>query len=236
MQNTAYIASSGYQIAYRRTDGKGPAVLMAMGHKGTMKENTRLPFLTNRMQEKDIPFICFDYAGWGLSGDEEKEWQVDLWAQNIIDLIDQVPDEKVILLGHSMGGFLMLMAAMARPQKVCGLVGMGSGFGSYIQKTGKKTIYNAETDLSIHLDLTEHIPITHIITSRLPIESPIRLIHALHDDICASAAPLSIMENIITNNVHLFLRKDTDHAMRNPADLEPVINALYELHSYKGNT
>ena len=64
--------------------------------------------------------------GCGLSGGEFEAQSLADWRDDVLAMIDRSPPGPVVLVGSSMGGWLMLLAALARPERVAGLVGIAA--------------------------------------------------------------------------------------------------------------
>ena len=80
--------------------------------------------------------LRLDYAGCGSSGGAFAEQTLESWRDDVLHLVDEVTQGPLILAGSSMGGWLMLLAALQRKQRIAGLVGIaaapdftGWGFG-----------------------------------------------------------------------------------------------------------
>jgi len=67
-------------------------------------------------------FVRFDYFGHGVSSGEFRQGTISRWAQDTIQVIDELTDGPQILVGSSMGGWTALHAALARPERIKGLV------------------------------------------------------------------------------------------------------------------
>ena len=68
--------------------------------------------------------ITIDLAGHGHSGFERRKYTMDLFAEDIAAVVREIGVDKVILIGHSMGGSIIVYAAKKLPQSVIGLIGI----------------------------------------------------------------------------------------------------------------
>ena len=59
--------------------------------------------------------VRFDYSGHGASNGRFEDGTIGAWAQDAVAVIDRVADGPLVLVGSSMGGWIMLLAALARP-------------------------------------------------------------------------------------------------------------------------
>ena len=70
--------------------------------------------------------LRFDYSGCGRSAGEFEAQSLAQWRDDALGMIDEVAQGPVVLVGSSMGGWLMLLAALARPEQVKGLIGVAA--------------------------------------------------------------------------------------------------------------
>lgn len=66
--------------------------------------------------------VALDLAGHGLSGKKRAKWTTQAFAQDVRAVVDKLGLKHVLLVGHSMGGPVILEAAAQMPDKVVGLV------------------------------------------------------------------------------------------------------------------
>jgi pimeloyl-ACP methyl ester carboxylesterase len=141
--------------------------------------------------------------------------------------MDQVLTQPVILTGNSMGGFLMLVAALCRPEKVHSLVGICPGFGSYFQKTGRREICYQDTSIKIGF---ESEPVNyHFIDQKLEIDKPIRLIHGLDDDLVPAKTSQNIAEQVSSTNVQVHYIKGCNHKFDHPLGMARVCRSILDM-------
>ncbi|MCK7581280.1 MAG: alpha/beta fold hydrolase [Chromatiales bacterium] len=70
--------------------------------------------------------VRFDYSGHGASSGKFADGTIGRWAQEILDVLDRLTEGPQILVGSSMGAWLMLLAALARPNRIVALLGLAS--------------------------------------------------------------------------------------------------------------
>jgi pimeloyl-ACP methyl ester carboxylesterase len=68
--------------------------------------------------------VCLDLAGHGASGRNRTRWTVPAFGQDVVAVVEQLGLGQVVLIGHSMGGPVIVEAARRLPTAVIGLVGV----------------------------------------------------------------------------------------------------------------
>ncbi|MBE9466475.1 alpha/beta fold hydrolase [Dyadobacter subterraneus] len=72
--------------------------------------------------ENDYSIITLDLAGHGKSGRERKNWSIERFADDVVNLIKELDLKNVILVGHSLGSDVNLIAASKFPEPIIGFV------------------------------------------------------------------------------------------------------------------
>lgn len=67
--------------------------------------------------------VVIDLAGHGHSGVERDTFSMQAFGEDVKSVVEATGSEKVILIGHSMGGSVIAEAARLMPDKVIGLIG-----------------------------------------------------------------------------------------------------------------
>ena len=113
------------QIAYRSFDGRSPGVMFLGGFRSDM-EGTKVCSLELHCKAVGRSFVKFDYSGHGVSSGDFKEGTIGSWTDDAIAVLDEVAKGPQVLVGSSMGGWISLLCALARPKEVYGIVGVAS--------------------------------------------------------------------------------------------------------------
>ena len=67
--------------------------------------------------------VTLDLAGHGRSGKDRDVWSMEAFGQDVAAVIEKLDLSNVILIGHSLGGAVILEAARLLPGRVIGLAG-----------------------------------------------------------------------------------------------------------------
>ena len=68
--------------------------------------------------------VRLDLAGHGTSGRDRPQWTMSAFGQDVVAVVEQLRLAQVVLIGHSMGGAVIVEAARRLPTAVIGLVGV----------------------------------------------------------------------------------------------------------------
>src|ERR1700719_167680 len=115
----------GAAIAYHRTRGGSPGIVFLGGFRSDMTGSKAL-FLEDYCRRYGRAYVRFDYFGHGMSSGEFAAGTIGRWREDAIAVIDSLTEGPQILVGSSMGGWIMLLAALARPERVAALVGIAA--------------------------------------------------------------------------------------------------------------
>ena len=115
----------GATIAYHQTPGKSPGIVFLSGFKSDMTGG-KVMAIERLCQRLGHAFLRFDYFGHGASSGAFEDGTIGRWADDTITVIDELTHGPQVLVGSSMGGWIMLLAAQARLERVVGLIGIAA--------------------------------------------------------------------------------------------------------------
>jgi pimeloyl-ACP methyl ester carboxylesterase len=112
------ISKDGVRIAYS-VYGKGePALVFVHGWCGSRAVwYKQIPYFA-----KKYKVIVLDLAGHGASGRQRKAYTQEAFGEDVAAVVNAIGSNKVILIGHSMSGTIILEANRLIKNKVIGLV------------------------------------------------------------------------------------------------------------------
>lgn len=67
--------------------------------------------------------VSVDLAGHGASSEDRSDWTIENFGHDVAAVVDQLGLEEVVLVGHSMGGPVVLEAARLLGDRVVGVIG-----------------------------------------------------------------------------------------------------------------
>jgi len=111
-------APDGVPIAYTIRGGGSPALVFI---HGWMCDQTFWDAQVGPMSE-GTTVVTVDLPGHGLSGLDRVDWSLEAFGADVEAVVEQLGLDKVILIGHSMGGPVALEAARLMPERVIGVV------------------------------------------------------------------------------------------------------------------
>lgn len=122
MEEAGFLARpDGARLAWRRIDGRGPAVVWLGGLRSDMA-GTKAQALADWAQAAGRAYLRFDYFGHGESDGDFRDGTITRWREDALAVLDALVRGPAVLVGSSMGGWLACLAAMARPGRVAAMV------------------------------------------------------------------------------------------------------------------
>ena len=235
----------GTTIAYSKLAGKNPGVVFLHGFQSDMTGAKALA-LEDFCRRRGQAFVRFDASGHGQSSGRFEEGSIGQWADDAVAVLDRLTEGPQVLVGSSMGGWLMLLAALQRRERIAGLLGLAAA-----ADFTEELIFDAFTVEQKRLLLTEGrvlidscydeapYPITrHLIEDGrqhlllhgpINLTCPVRLIHGRQDPDVPWRTALRLEEHLLSDDVEVTLVKSAGHRLSEPDDLvrmEAVLEGL----------
>ena len=242
MTKIAYHAMpDGRRIAYRHSPGTGPALVFLPGYMSDM-EGGKATALFDWACASGRACLLLDYSGCGASDGDFAHGTLSKWCEEVLALIDANIAGKVIVIGSSMGGWLMLMVGEALGDRLAGLVGIASApdFTDWGRSDADKARLAAgETVHDENPYGPEPTPMYAGFWSdgqeqlrlggTIPIDAPVRLLHGQRDADVPWQISLQLADALRSDAVQITLVKDGDHRLSREQDIALLLRLVQQL-------
>ena len=235
----------GSFIAYHAMAGRAPTVVFCGGFRSDMT-GTKAVALDDWARRTGQGFVRFDYFAHGQSPGDFRDGTVGRWADDTLAVVDRVVQGPLVLIGSSMGGWLSLLAARARPQRLAGWLGIAPApdFTEDLllqrlapaQRTAlecdgvleRPSRYSDQPDI-LTWRLIEEGRAHLVMRSPLRLDCKVRLLHGQKDPDVPWEISLRLAAHIESPDVVITLVKNGDHRLSTPADIARLIATVEEL-------
>ena len=234
----------GETIAWRRIAGTGPTVLWLGGFRSDMT-GTKAQALADWARDRGRGFLRFDYFAHGQSSGDFLAGSITRWRGDVLAVIDALTEGPLILVGSSMGGWLACLAALARPQRLAGLV-LVAPAADFTEKLVWPNLAPAARkaieDEGVWRRPSEYgdppYPFTRllmedgarwsILGGPIGITCPVRILQGGVDPDVPWRHALALAETLEARDLVFTLIRDGDHRLSRPQDLARLIAAVEE--------
>jgi pimeloyl-ACP methyl ester carboxylesterase len=234
----------GVVLAWVRTPGRGPTAVFLPGYMSDMTGAKAL--LTQEFcAEHGLGCLRLDYSGHGASGGAFTDGTISRWTDDALALIDRLTQGPLVLVGSSMGGWIALLAALARPARIAGLIGIAAApdFTEELMWQAMMPAERAQMErdgvLQVPSLYGDPYPVTAALLADgrtrllmhqpIPLHCPVRLLHGQRDPDVPWQTSLRLAERLQSDDVQVTLVKDGDHRLSRPSDLALLRRGLAEL-------
>ncbi len=234
----------GVHLAWRRLRGRGPTVVFLPGFASDMA-GAKAEAVADWAAGCGQAMLRLDYSGHGESDGAFADGTVGSWAADALAVIDRLTEGPLLLVGSSMGGWVALLTALARPERVAGLVGIAAApdFTEDLMWDAAMPAERAALLADGYVDVpSEYGPPQRItraliedgrgnllLRADIPVRCPVRLLHGQRDPDVPWERALRLAERLEATDVRVTLLKDGDHRLSRPADLVLLCRIVAEL-------
>jgi len=226
------------RLAFHLTEGTGPTVVFLPGYASDMNGSKALA-LEGWAKANGRAFLRFDYGGCGQSEGDFADQTLTGWRDDVLAMIDDVATGPVVLVGSSMGGWLMLLAAKARPAQVVAMVGVAAapdftdwGFTPdekmYLLQHGRlerANPYGPEPTLYTR-GFWSSGEANRLLFAPVAFDGPVRLLHGDADPDVPWRLSIQLAGLIRSSDVATTIVKGGDHRLSRDADLALLVAAV----------
>ena len=228
-------------LACHHTPGAGPTIVFLPGYASDMT-GTKATTLEGWACERGRAFLRFDYAGCGASEGAFEDQTLAGWLGDVETMLDTVATGPVVLVGSSMGGWLMLLAARLRSQQVVGMVGIAPApdFTDWGFTTDEKTAllqagrieranpYGPAPTLYTRAFWASG-EANRLMFGAIAIDCPARLIQGQADLDVPWERTVHLAGLLRSADVQTWLVKDGDHRLSRQTDLALIVRAVEDV-------
>ncbi len=225
---------AGAELAWQRLPGRAPCLVFLPGYRSDMTGD-KAQALAALCHERGQAMLLFDYSGHGASGGAFLDGTIGRWTADALAVVDALTQGPLVLVGSSMGGWIGLLAALARPERIAGFAGVAAApdFTESLMWEAMMPAERAilERDGVVHIPSAygEPTPVTQaliedgrrhlLLGGSIPLRCPVRLLHGQADADVPWETALRLAQQIEGQDVQATLVKDGAHRMSRPSDL-----------------
>ena len=233
--------ADGVRLAYHFTPGKGPTIVFLPGYMSDMQGSKALAVEAWAVSQGRA-MLRLDYSGCGESDGAFVDGTLDLWRNDVMLVIAQVAPGPALLIGSSMGGWLMLLVALALGPRVKGLIGIAAapdftdwGFTD-TEKTEMRSSGQvlrpsdyADSPMTTTLGFFNSGNANLLLGSEIALQCPVRLLHGQCDPDVPWETSLKLAERLRSADVQTVLVKSGDHRLSRDQDIALLLRTLDDL-------
>jgi pimeloyl-ACP methyl ester carboxylesterase len=221
-------------LAYEHIPGRAPTLVFLPGFRSDMTGD-KARMLAEFAASHGNACLRLDYSGHGASGGNFEDGTIGIWARDALFVIDHITQGPIVLVGSSMGGWIALLVALARPERVAALVGIAAApdftensiWKNFSQASRERLLrekvlrspsaYGGEHIITLALieDGRTHL----LLDAPIAITCPVRLLQGQLDADVPWQTALRIAEKLQSTDVRVTLVKDGEHRLSRPQDL-----------------
>lgn len=230
--------ADGRRIAFRHAEGRGPTLVFLPGYMSDM-DGGKATALFDWAAQNGRACLLLDYSGCGRSSGDFADGTLSKWRGEVLELIEAHIEGEVVVVGSSMGGWLMLLVGMALVTKLAGIVGIAAapdftdwGYtdAQKAQMAGGATVYEdnpyGPEPTPTHAGFFADGQAQRLLGGTITIDAPVRLIHGQRDTDVPWQISQRLADALRSDEVQVTFVKDGDHRLSRPQDIDLLLRTI----------
>ena len=232
-------------LAYNQLTGKKAGIVFLGGYNSDM-EGKKVLYIEKWAKDNNHSFLRFDYSGHGQSSGTIEKTCFNDWYKDAEYIINNKTKDKQILIGSSMGAWIMLMLAKRVPEKILGMIGLAPApdfpkilIWDKMTSDEKRKLINdkkitikyedgSKNDFSYILIKDSFRNLT--LSENIYFDGPVYLYHGMADNAVPYDLSIQIIDTLKgTNNIKLLLEKDAGHRLSEAHQLANITKIIEEI-------
>lgn len=229
------------RLAWARLPGRGPGVVFLPGFRSDM-QGSKAIFLRDHCAARGQAFLRLDYSGHGASDGRFEDGTIGQWAADALAIFDALTEGPQILVGSSMGGWIALLIARQRAERLAGLIGIAPApdFTEALLwpalPAEMRQALARDGIIQLPSQYGEPTPVTRaliedgkrqsVLSAPIDLPCPVRILQGMQDPDVPWRHAIRIMDTLAQGDARVTLIKDGDHRLSRPEDLRLLAETL----------
>ena len=235
---TFHPMADGRRIAFRHVRGAGPALVFLPGYMSDMAGG-KATALFDWAQAEGRACLLLDYSGCGESPGRFADGTLSRWSEEVVAVVAARIARPVVLVGSSMGGWLMLLAGRALRRQLAGLVGIAAApdftdWGCPAEQRARlaagETVYEdnpyGPEPTPIHPGFWVDGQAQRLLGGDIALDCPVRLLHGQEDEVVPPEISLRLARALRSQDVQVTLVKGGDHRLSRDGDIALLLRTV----------
>ncbi len=231
-------------IAYNKYEGKKLGIVFLPGLKSDMNGQKALE-IESWAKKNNHSYLRFDYSGHGQSSGQFDQLCLSDWIKDSEIVIKELTNGPQVLVGSSMGGWIMLCLLKLKDIKVHSIIGLATAadftkkliWDHLTLEEKKKVILNNKfllnNNLSISYKFIKDGQKNAVLDKPLFFEGNVYLYHGKQDLEVPYKISSDVFNNIIgSKNIKLVLEKYGEHRLSKENEIKTIKNILSEIMQF----
>lgn len=240
---TTLTRTDGETLAYTKLEAPAsmPTLVWLSGFNSDMA-GSKAQAVKDWAQQNNYGFMAFDYYGHGQSSGEFAKGTISRWREDCLTAIDELTTGPLVLVGSSMGGWMALLTALARTDRVKAMMLIAPAPDFTEKLLWKELPGSAQEDIAHNgfwmrpNEYGEPYPITReliadgkkwsILDAPIDLTMPVSILQGKMDPDVPWTHALKIQEKIVSTDCDFHLIKDGEHRLSRPEDIARLLTEL----------